>query len=148
MARPLQSPCWRMVLAPAQLEPAGSPAAPAASERNRRRNPRSPASLFAAKGGFLGSPGEQQFNWLFTTRRKLPVPPTSLGATARWPVHYSVYDERTILTPTADGMAVGLTSTQSSSAAVLFNWYLNPDREGRPEPPEVTRSIITNSGRR
>jgi hypothetical protein len=49
-------------------------------------------------------------------------------------VHYSVYDERAVLIPTADGMA--LTSAKYVRPPYLFKLYLTLIVEGRTEAPE------------
>jgi hypothetical protein len=116
--------------------PPAVPAAPAASEAKPQEEPKIAGLIIPrAKGGFLGLTLENSnFKLAFYDEKKLPVAADVTRATARWPVHYSVYDERTILTPTADGMA--LTSTKFVRPPYLFKLYLTLIVEGRPEPPE------------
>jgi hypothetical protein len=88
-----------------------------------------------AKGGFLGLTLENSnFKLAFYDQKKHPVPADVTRATARWLVHYSVYDERAVLIPTADGMA--LTSAKFVRPPYLFKLYLTLIVEGSTVPPE------------
>jgi hypothetical protein len=88
-----------------------------------------------AKGGFLGLTLENSnFKLAFYDEKKLPVPANVTLANMRWLVHYSVFDERAVLTPTADGMA--LTSTKFVRPPYLFKLFLTLIVEDGTEPPE------------
>jgi hypothetical protein len=117
-------------------KPPAVPAAPAAQEKKPQEEPKIAGLVIPrVKGGFLGLTLENSnFKLAFYDEKKLPVAADVTRATARWVVHYSVYDERTILMPTADGMA--LTSTKFVRPPYLFKLYLTLIVEGRTEPPE------------
>jgi hypothetical protein len=111
-------------------------AAPAASETKPEEEPKIDGIVISrVKGGFLGLTLENSnFKLAFYGPKKLPVPADVSRANARWPVHYTVFDERTVLTPTADGMA--LTSTKFVRPPYVFKLYLTLIVEGSTEPPE------------
>jgi hypothetical protein len=88
-----------------------------------------------AKGGFLGLTLENSnFKLAFYGPKKLPVPADVARANARWPVHYTVFDEHAVLTPSADGMA--LISTKFVRPPYVFKLYLTLIVEDSAEPPE------------
>jgi hypothetical protein len=116
--------------------PPPAPPAPAAPDKKPEKEPEIAGFVIPrAKGGFLGLTLENSnFKLAFYDGKKLPVPANVTRATARWVVHYSVFDERTILTPAADGMA--LISTKFVRPPYLFKLYLTLIVEGSTEPPE------------
>ncbi|HUL53802.1 MAG TPA: hypothetical protein VLT83_10385 [Opitutaceae bacterium] len=74
-------------------------------------------------GGFLGILVEDgKFKISFYDAKKKPVAVDVARATARWPVRYKVFDERTVLNPTADGLA--LTSPEFVRPPYNFKLYL------------------------
>jgi hypothetical protein len=87
------------------------------------------------KGGFLGLTLEgNNFKLAFYDAKKKPAKVDVSLATARWPVHYSIYDERTVLTPNADGTA--LTSLKYVRPPYAFKLYLSLFKEGNPNAVE------------
>jgi hypothetical protein len=120
----------------AKTIPKADKAAPVAPKEKEPEEPKIAGRVIArAKGGFLGlTLDNSNFKLAFYDAKKLPVPADVTRAIARWPVHYSVYDERAVLTPTADGMA--LTSTKFVRPPYLFKLYLTLVVEGSAEPPE------------
>ena len=86
-------------------------------------------------GGFLGILVEDgKFKISFYDSKKQPVAADVARAAARWPVHYKVFDERTVLNPTADGMA--LTSPEFVRPPYNFKLYLSLFAEGSDEAVE------------
>ncbi len=83
-------------------------------------------------GGFLGlTLDDHKFKLSFYDAKKKPANVDVARASARWPVRYSVYDERTVLNPNADGTA--LTSPKYVRPPYSFKLYLNliPQEEGK-----------------
>jgi hypothetical protein len=119
-------------------KPPAAPAAPAAPAPDKKPEKEPEIAGFViprAKGGFLGLTLENSnFKLAFYDGKKLPVSANVTRATARWVVHYSIFDERAILTPTADGMA--LTSTKFVRPPYVFKLYLTLIVEDATEPPE------------
>ncbi len=88
-----------------------------------------------AKGGFLGLTLDGgNFKLAFYGANKLPVSVDVTRAAARWPVHYRPYEERTMLNPTADGMA--LISANFIRPPYAFKLSLTLIVEGSAQPPE------------
>jgi hypothetical protein len=119
----------------AAQKPKADQAAPIAPDK-KQEEPKIPGlTIVRAKGGFLGLVVENSnFKLSFYDGKKKPVPVDVTRATARWPVHYTVYDERTVLNPSADGMA--LTSTKFVRPPYQFKLYLTLITEGSSEAPE------------
>lgn len=87
------------------------------------------------KGGFLGLTVEgNNFKLSFYDAKKKPAPVDVALATARWPVHYSAYDERAVLTPNGDGTA--LTSPKYVRPPYAFKLYLSLFKEGSQDAVE------------
>ncbi len=117
-------------------QPKDGKAAPAAPDTKPEEEPKIDGIVLPrAKGGFLGLTLENSnFKLAFYDAKKLPAPADVARANARWLVHYTVFDERAVLTPTADGMA--LTSTKFVRPPYVFKLYLSLIVEGSTEPPE------------
>jgi hypothetical protein len=80
--------------------------------------------LTRPKGGYLGLTLEGGgFKLSFYNAKKKPAKVDVARATARWPVHYSAFDERTVLNPNADGTA--LTSSKYVRPPYAFKLYLS-----------------------
>jgi hypothetical protein len=124
------------VAAGATPKPLAVPAAPAAPGAKPEEEPKIAGLVIPrAKGGLLGLTLENSnFTLAFYDANKLPIPADVTRAAARWPVHYSVDAEHTVLNPTADGMA--LTSTKFVRPPYVFKLYLTLIVEGSTEPPE------------
>jgi hypothetical protein len=89
-----------------------------------------------ANGGFLGILVEDgKFKISFYDAKKKPAPVDVARATARWPVHYKVFDERTVLNPSADGTA--LTSPKFVRPPYIFKLYLSLIAEGSEDAVET-----------
>jgi hypothetical protein len=87
------------------------------------------------KGGFLGILVENgNFKLSFYDDKRKPAPVDVARATARWPVKYKLGDERTVLNPTGDGMA--LTSGTFVHPPLVFKLYLALFAEGRDDAVE------------
>ena len=116
-----------------QAPPAVKPA-PAASDA-KPEEPKIPGiSISRHKGGFLGLVVEDgNFKLSFYSEKKQPVPVDVARATARWEGHHSIYDERAVLNPTADGKA--LISSKFVQPPYVFKLYLTLIPEG--ENPTV-----------
>jgi hypothetical protein len=83
-------------------------------------------------GGFLGlTLVDHKFKLSFYDAKKKPAKVDVARATARWPVRYSIYDERTVLNPNEDGTA--LTSPKYVRPPYSFKLYLTliPLEEGQ-----------------
>jgi hypothetical protein len=117
-------------------QPKAGKAAPAVPETKPEEEPKIPGVVIARpNGAFLGLTLENgNFKLAFYSPKKLPVPADVARANARWPVHYTVFDEHAILTPTTDGMA--LTSTKFVRPPYVFKFYLTLIVDGSAEPPE------------
>ncbi len=88
-----------------------------------------------AKSGFLGILVEDgKFKISFYDAKKKPAQVDVVRATARWPVHYKVFDERTVLNPNADGTA--LTSPKFVRPPYIFKLYLSLLVEGSDDAAE------------
>lgn len=86
-------------------------------------------------GGFLGILVEDgKFKISFYDAKKKPAKVDVARATARWPVHYKVFDERTVLNPKADGTA--LTSPTFVRPPYVFKLYLSLLVEGSEDAAE------------
>lgn len=86
-------------------------------------------------GGFLGLVVEDgKFKISFYNAKKKPVPVDVARASARWPVNYKVFDERTVLNPNADGTA--LTSPKFVRPPYTFRLYLSLFAEGSEDAVE------------
>jgi len=106
-------------------KPGKGPAAPAAKAEATIKG----IVLNRPKGGFLGLTLDgNNFKLAFYDAKKKPAKVDVSLATARWPVHYSVYDERAVLTPDADGTA--LTSPKYVRPPYAFKLYLSLFKEG------------------
>jgi len=82
-----------------------------------------------AKGGYLGIVVEEgYFKLSFYDAKKKPAKADVARAMARWPVHYKVGDERTVLNPNDDGTA--LTSSKFVRPPYTFKLYLSLLAEG------------------
>jgi hypothetical protein len=80
--------------------------------------------LTRPKGGYLGLTLEgNNFKLSFYDAKKKPAQVDMARATARWPVHYSAFDERTVLNPNAEGTA--LTSPKYVRPPYAFKLYLS-----------------------
>jgi hypothetical protein len=110
--------------------------APVAPETKPEEEPKIAGIVISrAKGGFLSLTLENSnFKLAFYGPKKLPVPADVARANARWPVHYTVFDEHAVLTPSADGMA--LISTKFVRPPYVFKLYLTLIVEDSAEPPE------------
>lgn len=92
-------------------------------------------SVARPKGGFLGIVVEDgKFKISFYDAKKKPTQVDVARATARWPVRYKVFDERTVLNPDADGTA--LTSPKFVRPPYVFKLYLSLLVEGSDEAAE------------
>jgi hypothetical protein len=88
-----------------------------------------------AKGGYLGLAIENNnFKLTFYDDKKLPVAADVSSALLRWPVNYSKADERAILMPTGDGMA--LTSPKDIRPPHTFRLYMTLIVDGSDQQPE------------
>lgn len=86
-------------------------------------------------GSFLGVLVEDgRFKISFYDAKKKPVPVDVSRASARWPVHYKVFDERTVLNPNGDGTA--LTSPKFVRPPYTFKLYLSLFGEGNDQAVE------------
>ena len=75
------------------------------------------------KGGYLGLTLENgNFKMSFYDAKKKPVKADVIRARARWPVNYKVGNERAVLNPTSDGMA--LISNHFVRPPYIFKLYL------------------------
>jgi hypothetical protein len=88
-----------------------------------------------SSGGFLSILVEDgKFKVSFYDAKKKPAPVDVARATARWPVHYKVFDERTVLNPDPDGAV--LTSPKFVRPPYTFKLYLSLFVEGSAEAVE------------
>ncbi|HUJ45180.1 MAG TPA: hypothetical protein VLW52_16415 [Opitutaceae bacterium] len=119
-------------------KPQGNTSAAAVAKKPAPPEPEGKISGLAVarpNGGFLGILVEEgKFKISFFDAKKKPVPVDVARATARWPVHYKVYDERAVLNPTADGMA--LTSPPFVRPPYIFKLYLSLFVEGSEDAVE------------
>jgi hypothetical protein len=80
-------------------------------------------------GGFLGLVLENSnFKLSFYDKDKKPIAADVARAAAHWKVQYSIYEERVVLNPAPDGMA--LTSSKFIRPPYLFKLYLTLVTEG------------------
>lgn len=80
--------------------------------------------LTRPKGGYLGLTLEGGgFKLSFYDAKKQPAKVDVVRGTAWWPVNYSVYNERTVLNPDADGTA--LTSSKYVRPPYAFKLHLS-----------------------
>ena len=89
-------------------------------------------------GGFLGlTLDDHKFKLSFYDAKKKPAKVDVALANARWPVHYSIYDEHAVLMPNADGTA--LTSPKYVRPPYAFKLFLNliPEGDGKQVEPYV-----------
>ena len=116
-------------------KPKAGPAAPVAPAKQPVELTIPGLTIARTKGGFLGLVLENSnFKLSFYNDKKEPLPVDVTRATARWPVHYSVYDERAVLTPTADKLA--LASAKFVRPPYQFKLYLTLLAEGSDTAPE------------
>jgi len=89
-----------------------------------------------AKGGFLGLTLENgNFKLAFYDDKKLPVTADVSRVALRWPVVYSVMNERAVLTPTDDGKA--MTSSKVVRPPYAFKLFMTLIVDGSDEPAET-----------
>jgi hypothetical protein len=82
-----------------------------------------------ASGGYLGLTLENNnFKLSFYDAKKKPAKADVTRATARWQAQYKVNDERAVLNPTPDGLA--LTSNKFVRPPYVFRLYLALLKEG------------------
>ena len=132
VAVPLQAEGSPSGAAPKTKSDQAAPAAPG----KEQEQPNIPGLVIPrAKGGFLGLLIENgNFKLSFYDDERKPVAADVARANARWPVHYSVYDERAVLNPSADGKA--LTSSKFVRPPYQFKLYLTLITEGSSDAPE------------
>ena len=121
---------------PAATAKAGANKGPAATQQ-----PAEPELQIAGitiartKGGFLGILVENgNFKLSFYDAKKKPTQVDVARATARWPVKYKLGDERTVLNPSSDGLA--LTSGTFVRPPFVFKLYLALFAEGSDDAVE------------
>jgi hypothetical protein len=123
--------------------PAAAPKAAAGSDdASQVEEPKIPGlTIPRAKGGFLGLEITQNSNFKlsFYDENKKPVPADVSRANLRWPVQYSKFDERTVLTPTDDGLA--LTSNKFVRPPYTFRLFITLVVDGSDQPPEICPPI-------
>lgn len=121
--------------APASKPGAAAPAAAASAQK--AEEPVIPGfPITRTKGGFLSLAVENgNFRLSFYDTSKQPVSADVSRANVRWIVHYTVYDQRTVLNPTPDGMA--LTSSTYIRPPYQFKLYLTLIVDGSSEAPET-----------
>ena len=109
---------------------------PAPDAKKPAPEPKIPGMTVArAKSGFLGILVEDgKFKISFYDAKKKSAPVDVARATARWPVHYKVFDERAVLNPNADGTA--LTSPTFVRPPYVFKLYLSLFVEGSTDAVE------------
>jgi hypothetical protein len=116
-------------------KPKADQAAPVVPEKKQEELKIPGLTIVREKGGFLGLVLENNnFKLSFYNGKKEPVAADVSRAAARWPVHYSVYDERAMLTPSSDGMA--LTSSKFIRPPYQFKLYLTLITDESSEAPE------------
>ena len=115
----------------------GMPAKPGAAPAADKEEPKIAGfAIPRDKGGYLGLEiVNGNFKLSFYNDKKQPVAVDVTRATARWIVHYSVYDERAVLNPSPDGMS--LTSGKFVRPPYQFKLYLTLITEGSDQPPEA-----------
>ena len=74
------------------------------------------------------------FKLSFYNEHKKPEAGDLSSAVLRWPVHYQPNDERTLLTPTGDGLA--LTSGKAVKAPLSFKLFMSMFAPGKTDPVE------------
>ncbi len=118
-------------------KPAADKAAPGSGDASQVEEAKIPGlTIPRAKGGFLGLVVTEtnNFKLSFYDENKKPLPVDVARANLRWPVHYSTFDERTVLTPTDDGLA--LTSNKFVRPPFTFRLFMTLVVDGSDQPPE------------
>ena len=87
-------------------------------------------------GHFLGiEVVSGNFKLSFYNEHKKPEAGDLTSAALRWPVHYQPNDERTLLTPSSDGLS--LTSGKPVRSPLAFKLYLSLFAAGKGDPVET-----------